>query len=101
MAYLDRQRKVRYYYNARYAIVRKGDNMANITNRNGKFLIRVFTGRDISGKQIVKSTTYVPPEGTSPKKAEKLAQEYAFESERHCKGYAQLNENMRFSELAE
>ncbi|MEE1551888.1 MAG: hypothetical protein U0K24_01135 [Lachnospiraceae bacterium] len=64
--------------------------MANITNRNGKFLIRVFTGRDISGKQIVKSTTYVPPEGTSPKKAEKLAQEYAFEFERHCKGYAQL-----------
>lgn len=68
MAYLDRQRKARYYYNARYAIVRKGDNMANITNRNGKFLIRVFTGRDISGKQIVKSTTYVPPEGTSPKR---------------------------------
>lgn len=101
MTYLDRQRKARYYYNVRYAIVRKGDNMANITNRNGKFLIRVFTGRDISGKQIVKSTTYVPPEGTSPKKAEKLAQEYAFEFERHCKGYAQLNENMRFSELAE
>ena len=72
-----------------------------ITAENGKFLIRVFTGRDISGKQIVKSTTYVPPEGTSPKKAEKLAQEYAFEFERHCKGYAQLNENMRFSELAE
>lgn len=75
--------------------------MANITNRNGKFLIRVFTGRDVSGKQIVKSTTFVPPEGTSPKKGEKLAQEYAFEFERHCKGYSQLNENMRFSELAE
>lgn len=74
--------------------------MANITNRNGKFLIRVFTGRD-ANEQIVKSTTYVPPEGTSPKKAEKLAQEYAFEFERHCKGYSQLNENMRFSELAE
>lgn len=62
--------------------------MANITNRNGKFLIRVFTGRDINGKQIVKSTTYVPPEGTSRKKAEKLAQEYAFEFERHCKSVA-------------
>lgn len=97
---LDRKKNARYNDNARYAIVRKGDN-TNITNRNGKFLIRVFTGRDISGKQIVKSTTYVPPEGTSPKKAEKLAQEYAFEFERHCKGYAQLNENMRFSELAE
>ncbi len=75
--------------------------MANITNINGKFLIRVFTGRDANGKQIVKSTTYIPPEGTSPKKAEKLAQEYAFEFERHCKGYSQLNENMRFSELAD
>ncbi|WP_295094225.1 N-terminal phage integrase SAM-like domain-containing protein, partial [Ruminococcus sp.] len=75
--------------------------MANITNRNGKFLIRVFTGRDISGKQLFKSTTYVPPNGTSQKKAEKMAQEYAFEFESHCKGYAQLNENMRFSELAE
>lgn len=75
--------------------------MANITNRNGKFLIRVFTGRDANGKQIIKSTTYVPPEGTSPKRIEKLAQEYAFEFERHCKGYSQLNENMRFSELAE
>lgn len=75
--------------------------MANITNRNGKFLIRVFTGRDANGKQIVKSTTYVPPEGTSPKKAEKLAQEYAFEFERHCKGYSQLNENMKFSELVD
>lgn len=56
--------------------------MANITNRNEKFLIRVFTGRDISGKQIVKSTTYVPSEGTSPKKAEKLAQEYTLLSSR-------------------
>ena len=101
MVYLDINREVRYNKDARYAIVRKGGHMANITNRNGKFLIRVFTGRDISGKQIFKSTTYVPPNGTSQKKAEKMAQEYAFEFERHCKGYAQLNENMRFSELAE
>lgn len=52
--------------------------MANITNRNGKFLIRVFTGHDISGKQIVKFTIYVPPEGTSPKKAEKTGSEIRF-----------------------
>ena len=32
MAYLDRKKNARYYYNARYAIVRKGDHMANITN---------------------------------------------------------------------
>ena len=58
-------------------------------------------GYDANGKQIVKSTTFTPPTGVTPKKAEKLAKEYAFEFERHCKGFAQLNENMRFSELAD
>jgi len=42
-----------------------------------------------------------PPVGVTEKEAEKLAQEYAFEFERHCKGYSLLNENMRFSELAD
>ncbi len=58
-------------------------------------------GSDIDGKQIIKTTTYVPPSDVKGKKAEKLAQEYAYEFEKHCKGYTQLNENMRFSELAE
>lgn len=75
--------------------------MANITKRGSTFRIRVFVGCDMNGKQLVKSTTYTPPDGVTPKKAEKLAQEYAFEFERHCKGYSQLNENMRFSELAD
>ncbi len=75
--------------------------MANITKRGNTFRIRVFVGCDMNGKQLVKSTTYTPPDGVTPKKAEKLVQEYAFEFERHCKGYSQLNENMRFSELAD
>lgn len=75
--------------------------MANIQKRGNTFRIRVFTGTDMNGKKIMKSTTFTPPQGTAPKKAEKLAQEYAFEFERHCKGYALLNENMRFSELAD
>ena len=75
--------------------------MANITKRGNTFRIRVFVGYDMNGKQLVKSTTYTPPDGVTPKKAEKLAREYAFEFERHCKGYSQLNENMRFSELAD
>ena len=75
--------------------------MANITKRGNTFRIRVFVGCDMNGKQLVKSTTYTPPVGATEKKAEKLAQEYAFEFERHCKGYSQLNENMRFSELAD
>ena len=78
-----------------------GFTLANITKRGNTFRIRVFVGYDMNGKQLVKSTTYTPPNGVTPKKAEKLAQEYAFEFERHCKGYSQLNENMRFSELAD
>ena len=75
--------------------------MATISKRGRNYRIKVSLGYDADGKQIVKSTTFKPPESVTPKKAEKLAQEYAFEFERHCKGYAALNENMRFSELAE
>ena len=75
--------------------------MANITKRGDTFRIRVFVGTDINGKRIMKSTTFTPPDNVSSGKAEKLATEYAFEFERHCKGYSQLNENMRFSELAD
>ena len=75
--------------------------MANITKRGNTFRIRVFVGTDTNGKKLMKSTTFTPPDGVTPKKAEKLAQEYAFEFEKHCKGYSQLNENMRFSELAD
>ena len=75
--------------------------MATITKRGETFRNKVSLGYDASGKQIVKSTTFAPPAGATSRKAEKLAQEYALDFERHCKGYAQLNENMRFSELAE
>ena len=75
--------------------------MATITKRGDAFRIKVSLGYDENKKQIVKSTTFVPPKGTTPKKAQKIAEEYAFEFERHCKGYTQLNENMRFSELAD
>lgn len=75
--------------------------MANISKRGNTFRIRVYVGTDMNGKKIMKSTTFVPPEKISPKKAEKLAQEYAFQYERQCKGYVSFNENMRFSELAD
>ncbi len=75
--------------------------MANITKRGDTFRIRVFVGNDINGKQIMKSTTFTPPKNVSESKARKLAVEYAIEFEKHCKGYSALNENMRFSELAE
>lgn len=75
--------------------------MANITKRNGSYLIRVSMGRDANRKQIIRSTTYTPPEGVSEKKAEKLAYAFAVDFENKCHYYSQYNENMKFSELAE
>ena len=75
--------------------------MANIKQRGNTFRIRVFVGTDNNGKKIMKSTTFTPPKDVTPKKAEKLAQEYAFEFERQCRGYTQFNDSMRFSELAD
>lgn len=75
--------------------------MATITKRGNNFRIKVSLGYDMNRKQIIKSTTFTAPDGVTPKKAEKLAQQYAFEFEQHCKGYIQLNESMRFSELAD
>ena len=75
--------------------------MTAIDKRGNTFRIRVFVGTDTNGKKIMKSTTFIPPTDTTPKRAEKLAQEFAFEFERRCKGYISFNENMRFSELAD
>lgn len=75
--------------------------MATISKRNNTFRIRVSVGYDNLGKQIIKSTTFTPPSNVTEKKAEKLASEYAIGFERKCKGMASLNENMRFSEMAE
>ena len=75
--------------------------MATISKRGAGYRMKVSLGYDMNGKQIIKSTTFSPPLGVSEKKAWKLAQEYAFDFERHCRGFTQLNENMRFSELAD
>ena len=75
--------------------------LATINKRGNTFQIVVSLGLDVNGKKIRKTTTYKPPENTTPKKAEKLAQEFAVEFERKCRGLSSLNENMRFSEMAE
>ena len=75
--------------------------MATINKRGNTFQIVVSLGLDVNGKKIRKTTTYKPPENTTPKKAEKLAQEFAVEFERKCRGLSSLNENMRFSEMTE
>ena len=75
--------------------------MATISKRKGAYQIIVSLGYDEAGKQIRKTTTYRIPEGTTPKKAEKLVKEYAMEFEKKCKGMIDLDENMKYSELSE
>ncbi len=75
--------------------------MPTINKRNKSFQIIVSMGQDINGKKIRKTTTFTPPENVTPKKAEKLATEFAIDFERKCKGLTSLNENMRFSDMAE
>ena len=73
--------------------------MASITKRGNTYRIRVSLGYDMAGEQIIKSTTFTPPPGVTEGKAKKLAQEYAFEYERKCRGQVSLRENMRLSEM--
>ena len=75
--------------------------MPTITKRGKNFQIVVSMGQDMNGKKIRKTTTFKPPENVTPKKAEKLAHEFAVDFERKCKGLTSLNENMRFSDMAE
>ena len=74
--------------------------MASITQRGSTFRIMVSLGYGMDGRQIRKTTTYTPPEGVTPGKARKLAEAYAHGFEKHCQGVTNLNENIRFHELA-
>ena len=56
--------------------------MATVNKRGNTFQIVVSLGLDVNGKKIRKTTTYKPPENTTPKKAEKLAHAFAIEFDR-------------------
>ncbi len=72
-----------------------------ITQRGNNYTFTVAMGMDVNGKQIRKTTTYIPPEGLTEKKADKLAKEAYIDFKRQCKGCVALNENMRFKELSD
>lgn len=76
--------------------------MAQILKKpNNHFRIIVSLGYGADGRQIRKTTTFKAPEGTTPKKAEKLANEFAVDFERKVRGNVEFADNMRFSELCE
>ena len=73
--------------------------MPSISKRGNAFRIMVSLGYGMDGRQIRKTTTYMPPEGVTPGKAEKLVTAFAYEFEKSCQGMVNMNENLRFSEL--
>lgn len=73
--------------------------MPSISKRGNSFRIAVSLGYGADGRQIRKTTTFTPPEGVTPGKAEKLALAYAYQFEQRCRGMTNMQENMRFSEL--
>lgn len=60
--------------------------MPSVKKRGDSFRIMVSLGYGMDGRQIRKTTTYTPPEGVTPGKAEKLATAFA---------YPLLNSNMK------
>lgn len=72
-----------------------------IVQRGNTYRFTVSMGYDVNGKQIRKTTTFVPPAGLTQKKADKLAKEEYVHYSNRCKGLYNLKENMRFSELVE
>lgn len=72
-----------------------------IKQDNNRFRIVVSMGYTADGRQIRKTTTFKAPEGTTPKKAEKLALEFSVDFERKVRGNVEFADNMKFSELCE
>ncbi len=75
--------------------------MAFVRKRGETFTITASLGYREDGTQIRKNTTYKPPAGVTPGKAEKLAREYAAVWEDQIRGFTSLDENITFAKLSE
>ena len=65
----------------------------HIQKRGPSYRITVSCGRDENGKQIVRTTTFSPPEGLTAKQEEKAVLEFAEKYERRIKGGASAHYN--------
>ena len=73
-----------------------------IVQRGSTYRFTAYCGYDMNGKQIRKTTTWIPPEGTTTqRKADTLAKEAYIEFKRLCTGAEHLQAAMRFHELAD
>ena len=60
-------------------------HMATITKRGDTYRIRCSLGYDSQGKQVIRSTTWKPDPGMTPKQAEKELNRFAVLFEEKCK----------------
>jgi hypothetical protein len=70
--------------------------MVTVTKRGTSYFVMVSLGYVANPEtdkrtQIRKTSTFVPPEGTRAKTAEKLAQAFAADFERKCRGLYDFN----------
>ncbi len=73
--------------------------MAQIRERNGRYRITVYVGRDSTGKRIFEDCTFVPT-STAPKKIEKEVRQFADEFEKRVKEGKYLSgEKLTFSDV--
>ena len=72
--------------------------MASITKRGNSYLIQVSMP-DGQGGYTRKSSTYAPPQGSTPTQAKRGADKQAIEFEIKCKGLLAYDDNMTLDEL--
>ena len=75
--------------------------MASLTKRGESYKVMVSLGYDIHGKQIRKTTTFTPPPNVTEGKGRKLAEAFAHDFEKRCRGVSDLGENIRFKDMME
>ena len=74
--------------------------MANIRKRGNTYQIRVSCGYKLNGEQVMQTMSWKPPEGMTPKQAEREAQKQAILFEEKCLR-GQVTANVKFEEFAE
>lgn len=74
--------------------------MANITERNGHYRIRVSAGYDINGKQLFQSVSWTPKEGMTPKQIEKELKRQAVLFEENVKNGQYVKGDTKFTDFA-
>ena len=75
--------------------------MAQIEKRNNTYRIKIFCGRNSSGKRLFKNFTYKPTPNMTEKQIKKELERLSFEYEQKYKDGLYFDDNMRFSEFAE